>query len=70
MDAKANAILLMAITKPSKVKDTQPLCKPYTKRPTKRNGYAEAMAMVAADGKEDWVRFKSECVLLTQKKGE
>jgi hypothetical protein len=62
MDAKANAILLMVKTKPS---NDKALCKSYTKRSTKRNGYAEAMAMVAADdGRQDWVRFKSECVLL------
>jgi len=67
MKPEANAILLMAVTKPSNDNArSNPKARPSLggATQTKPRGYAEAMVMV---GKADWVRFKSECVLLKRK---
>jgi hypothetical protein len=50
MNAKANAILLMAKTKATKVKPIGTVVPKAKPKPD--------------DGVNEWVRFKSECVLL------
>lgn len=52
------AILLMAKTKATKDK---PMCDSHTK---KDKHTSTGGAFVKPDGKAEWVRFKTECVLL------
>ena len=53
MNEKNRAILLLVKTKSSKVKHTQPKRVTVTQRD---------------DGRNEWVRFKTECVLLKPNK--
>lgn len=55
MNPKANAVLLQAKTQSFKVKP-KPVCDSHTER--------KVVIAATTDGQADWVRFKSECVLL------
>ena len=60
MNAKANAVLLRALTKSSKGK-ASPVCDSHTKAEARESRVTVALADA---GRDDWTRFKRECVLL------
>lgn len=55
MKSEAMAVLVLAREK-AKAMKVKPVCVTVTQKPT-----------VKDDGRQDWERFKTECVLLTKK---